>query len=64
MIPDFAWEEPRHGNNPVAVGNRWSWERLPEPALKQVWNILPANYCQDSRVPFISFVQNELGFKK
>lgn len=64
MTADLVWEEPRHGSNQVATGNGWSRERLPEPALKRVWNILPENYSQDSRVHFISFVQNELGFKK
>lgn len=64
MIPDFVWEVPRHGNTQVTAGNGQRQEQLPGLALKQVWNILPENYCQDYRVHSISFVQNELGFKK
>lgn len=63
MIPDFVWEVPRHGNNQVAADNGQSWEQLPELALKQVWNILQENYCQDYRLHSINFVQNELGFE-
>lgn len=63
MSPDFVCEVPRHGNDQGAAANA-QLGAVPELELKQVWNILPENYCQDYRAHPISSVQNELGFKK